>query len=415
VTGEPINEGFRGDGPADQTAENFAKLTRMDYAYTPYIPEGLETARNPAWLNDIRMYHNRGETTFVGENSQYGDFGGLDDLMTSHPRVVQGMIDIFKFWISEYRIDGFRIDTIKHAKPEIWRAFLPAMADHAKSIGIENFYMFGEAYDFDPEALARYTREDAMPAVLDFAFQGVVADSVIHGRGARGFEELYAADTIYANGEQTAAILPTFLSNHDMGRFAGFIRAAHPTMTEAETLARLKLAHAIMMFSRGVPVIYSGDEQGFSSDGNDRAARETLFASKVASWNDNNLIGSDRSTAQDNYDTNHPLFKAIAGMSALRRTHVALRRGEQILRHVDEKGGVHVLSRIDRQSGEEIVIAFNADPGARSLNIVVEPDSQSWTALHGACAPSANAPGSYAVTVPGLDYVVCRSAARSRP
>ena len=57
----------------------------------------------PAWLNDVSLYHNRGDTTFTGSNSQYGDFFGLDDLFTEDPRVVDGMIDIYKFWIREFR------------------------------------------------------------------------------------------------------------------------------------------------------------------------------------------------------------------------------------------------------------------------------------------------------------------------
>ena len=44
------------------------------------------TSRSPAWLNDLTLYHNRGNTTFTGEDSQYGDFFGLDDLFTEHPR-----------------------------------------------------------------------------------------------------------------------------------------------------------------------------------------------------------------------------------------------------------------------------------------------------------------------------------------
>ena len=39
----------------------------------------------PSWLNDVTLYHNRGNTTFVGEDSYYGDFFGLDDLFTEHP------------------------------------------------------------------------------------------------------------------------------------------------------------------------------------------------------------------------------------------------------------------------------------------------------------------------------------------
>ena len=44
----------------------------------------------PAWLNDPIYYHNRGDTTFYGEDSLYGDFFGLDDLFTEHPRRRRG-------------------------------------------------------------------------------------------------------------------------------------------------------------------------------------------------------------------------------------------------------------------------------------------------------------------------------------
>ena len=44
----------------------------------------------PAWLDEPILYHNRGDTTFEGESPELGDFGGLDDLMTENPRVVQG-------------------------------------------------------------------------------------------------------------------------------------------------------------------------------------------------------------------------------------------------------------------------------------------------------------------------------------
>jgi glycosidase len=409
VMGPEINPGFRGVGASDQTPENFAKLNRFDWAYTPYIPRGAERIKNPPWLNDIRHYHLRGDTTFVGEDSLFGDFGGLDDLMTEDPVVVQGMIDIFKFWISEYRVDGFRIDTIKHAQPALWRAFLPAMQEHAKKEGIANFYMFGEAYDYDSAALARFTREDGFQAVLDFPFQGAVSEFVIQGKPARVFEKWFAADQVYAYGTRTAAILPTFLSNHDMGRFAGALSKAHPQMSDTEKLQRLKLAHAIMMSARGVPVIYSGDEQGFNSDGNDRQARETLFASQVTSWNDNDLIGTVRTNAVDNYDTSHPLYVAIAELARIRANNRALRRGDQRLRLAEDKGGLLVFSRIDPDSGQEFVIAANAETKERRANVVVEANSLQWTSVSGVCASRSNATTSYTVTVPPLSYIVCAS------
>ena len=69
----------------------------VSFAYTPVFNDpGDETAKNPAWLNDRIYYHNRGNSTFSGESSLYGDFFGLDDLFTAHPDVVEGYIDIFK-------------------------------------------------------------------------------------------------------------------------------------------------------------------------------------------------------------------------------------------------------------------------------------------------------------------------------
>ncbi len=117
--------------------------------YHPCVPDAERNVKVPAWLNDVSHYHNRGDTTFVGENSLYGDFFGLDDLFTEHPRVVNGMIDIYKGWIRDFRIDGFRMDTMKHVNDEFWQKFSPAIVDYAKSQGIDDFYMFGEvAEDF---------------------------------------------------------------------------------------------------------------------------------------------------------------------------------------------------------------------------------------------------------------------------
>ena len=114
-----------------------------------------------------------------------------------------------------------------------------------------------------------------------------------------------------------------------MGRFAGFLRAAHPDMPDEEIRKRVELGHALMFFARGVPVIYYGDEQGFVSDGNDQLARENMFPSQVDVYNDNDLIGTAATTAQSNFDPSHPLYIAIRGMADVYQAHEALRRGTQ--------------------------------------------------------------------------------------
>jgi len=410
VDGEPINDGFLGDDPRHQTEENFANLTETGWAYTPYLPEGAPS-RNPDWLNDITLYHHRGESEWYGETELYGDFAGLDDINTEHPRAVQGMIDIYKSWITDFRIDGYRIDTAKHVQPEFWEEFTPAIMEHARNEGIEHFHVFGEVYEFDAGQLARYISQARLPAFLDFAFQGTVRDFIVNDAPGSNFERLFRMDHVYPGGPDTAAILPTFLGNHDMGRFAGFIREAHPDLSDEDMLARLKLAHALMMFSRGVPTIYYGDEQGFVSDGGDRGARENMFPSLVDSYNDNDLVATQATTADDNFNTDHPLYRAIGEMAAIRQDNTALRRGEQVTRYAGHEDSVLVLSRLMPENGEEILIAFNAEDEPVSLNIIVDGHSQNWDSLAGDCAPSASAPGSYSVTIPAWDYVICRSVA----
>ena len=44
------------------------------------------------------------------------------------------------------------------------------------------------------------------------------------------------------------------------------------------------LAHALLLFTRGIPVIYYGDEQGFTGKGGDAAARQDMFGSKAAGF-----------------------------------------------------------------------------------------------------------------------------------
>ncbi|MEO0450154.1 MAG: alpha-amylase family glycosyl hydrolase [Pseudomonadota bacterium] len=410
--GAPINDGFLGDDGIHQSAENFANLTEATWAYTPFVPEQFEGVKIPEWLNDPIYYHNRGETDFKDEDSLYGDFAGLDDLNTAHPRVVEGMIEIYEDWITAYGVDGFRIDTAKHVRDEFWQQFAPAILEHASGLGIDHFHMFGEVYvdGQKPQHLAKFTTNAELPTVLDFAFQGSARALIVDGVPGLFMDDLYKADVIYKNGTETARQLPTFLGNHDMGRFSGFLRETNPDMSDEEMLARVRLANALMFFGRGVPTVYYGDEQGFVSDGGDRLARENMFPSQTDLYNDNDLIGTNATTAEDNFDMEHPLYQAIAEFADICTAEPALRRGEQITRLAHREDSVFVFSRVDYDAGTEIVVAINAEDSAQELNVAVDGRSENFSALLGECANSATAPTSYAMTVPALDVVVCKSA-----
>ena len=410
--GEAINQGFAGHSAENQTTANFALLVRPDFAYTPFVPEGEEHVKAPAWLNDPIYYHNRGNTTFRGENSTLGDFGGLDDLMTENPRVLQGFIDIYNDWIDRYGVDGFRIDTAKHVNPEFWQGFVPAIREHATSVGIPNFHLFGEVGTGDPDValLAEHTRIDKLPAVLDFAFRNAVRDTVAGNAGTEELERVFAGDALYEGGADAALQLPTFISNHDDGRFAMFVQRMRPGVGDAETLQRTRLAHAMLLTLRGVPVIYSGDEQGFVGHGGDQDARQDQFASQVASYNDQHLLGTSSTTATDHYDEAHPLYRLIAQLAKLRLDNPALRHGRQIVRAAGTSPGLFAVSRIDPANGREILVAFNTSMTALDAAVLVNVNSAHFRSLYGRCAADASAPGSYRVHLDALDFIVCEAA-----
>ena len=413
VAGGEINRGFLGDAAHYQTDENFAKLTRPDYAYTPFVPPGQEHVKVPDWLNDPIYYHNRGNSTFHGESSTMGDFIGLDDVMTENPRVLRGFIEIFGDWIDKYGIDGFRIDTAQHVNPEFWQRFVPAMQARAAARGIPHFHIFGEVYTaaFDPATLARHTLVDGLPAVLDFGFALGVRETAGGSTGTDRLAELFADDALYQGGAAGARQLPTFISNHDAGRFGYFVRKANPSASDDEILRRVILGYAMLMTLRGVPVIYYGDEQGFAGSGGDQDARQDMFASKTASYNAEHLIGTSATTAQSNFGVNHALYKTISTLAKLRRANAALREGDQVVRAYARAPGIFAVSRLDSQSSTEILIAFNTSKQAIDAQVEVDPHSQRFRSLRGNCAPAQSAPGSYRVQVPAMDYLICTSAA----
>jgi neopullulanase len=409
--GSAINAGFAGEQVS--TPANFARLTRPDYAYTPFVPEAEQHSKVPEWLNDPVWYHNRGDTTYEGESRTFGDFAGLDDLMTEHPRVVAGFIDIYGRWIDEFGIDGMRVDTAKHVNPGFWQAFVPAMLARAKARGIEHFHVFSEVAQStaDPLPQVLSTRVDAFPSALDFALRAALIDSAAAGRGTDGLARVFAADVLYAGGEAGALSLPTFISNHDQGRFAYFARRAQPRADSAELLRRTQLAHALLFTLRGVPVIYAGDEQGFIGDGDDADAREDMFASAVASYNDNPRLGVPRlgvaGSERRDYDRSHPLFTTLRGLAGLRRNESALRRGTQVIRHDDAKAGLFAFSRIDAATGRELLMVFNTATRTLRERIAIDPRTARLVSLHGECAPAPVAPGSYALSLGPLDYIIC--------
>ncbi len=405
AAGEPFD-------PADVAGSaDFPELdAATSFPYTPVVDPADADLKVPAWLNDPTLYHNRGNSTWTGESVTFGDFDGLDDLMTEHPDVVQGFVDVYQAWV-DLGIDGFRIDTVKHVNREFWDVFTREIAQHAADAGNPDFFMFGEVYDADAALTAPYVRETDMNAVLDFSFQAAAANYA-KGLSAAGLRQLFASDDLYTTPTSNAQALPTFLGNHDMGRIGYAVKDA------GDAQERSGLAHALMYLTRGQPVVYYGDEQGFVGDGTlggkDKDARQSLFASQVPEYADQALLDGTTAGAVDRYGTDAPLYRHVAALAQLRAATPALTTGAQVERYAD--GAVYAFSRVGDDDVEHLVALNNAatpatvavdalTPGATFASLLSTSGAGSAT---GATA-TADADGRVELTVPPFGALVLRA------
>ncbi|MBZ9643930.1 pullulanase-type alpha-1,6-glucosidase, partial [Streptomyces sp. PSKA30] len=399
--GEPFDDADYADGSAD--------FPDVDTDSFPRTPKATKANKVPSWLNDPTMYHNRGDSTFAGESSTHGDFSGLDDLWTERPEVVSGMEKIYQRWVRDFDIDGFRIDTVKHVNMEFWTQWATALDSYAAKQGRDDFFMFGEVYSADTNITASYVTQGRLDATLDFPFQEAARQYASQGGSAQKLASVFADDYKYTTGKANAYEQVTFLGNHDMGRIGYFLNQDDKDATDAELLKKAKLANELMFLSRGNPVVYYGDEQGFTGSGGDKDARQTLFASKTADYLDDDQIGTDRTHASDAYDTSAPLYQQISALAELRKANPALTDGVQTERYAADGAGVYAFSRFATDK-TEYVVAFNNAGEAKTATFATGSAGMGFRGIYGTdTAVSSDADKKITVTVPAGSAIVLKA------
>ncbi|MFJ9605563.1 pullulanase-type alpha-1,6-glucosidase [Kitasatospora sp. NPDC101176] len=407
--GNPVDETAVADSAAP-----WPRITKDSFPYTPVLRTPADaTAKTPSWLNDPSLYHNRGDSTFVGESATEGDFSGLDDLDTQNPKVVKGFEKVYQQWVQDTGVDGFRIDTVKHVNMAFWQQWAPALKDFAAKQGNKRFFMFGEVYSGDPATTSPYVTKGRLQATLDFPFQGAARSYVSQGGSARNLADVYGQDYRYTTADTDAYELPTFLGNHDMGRFGSFLLADNPGADDATLLKKDRLGNELQFLTRGQPVVYYGDEQGFTGAGGDKDARQDVFASATPSYNTDRVLGGATGPA-DRYGQGGPLYRGVAALAALRRENPALADGAQIERYAADGPGVYAFSRIDAGQQVEYLVAVNNATEAKTVTLDTFSAGTGFDRIYPSAGErvTSGADRKVTVTVPALSSVVLKAGAR---
>ena len=401
----------------NHTADVISYLDGTSYSdtpKTPFVPGNMTHAKVPDWLNNTANYHNRGDIDWnscVGTCLQLGDFAGLDDLATEKTNVWQGLADAYSTFARNFRLDGFRIDTARHVDDAFFNRFIPRVNTAMTAAGIKGFTSFGELYVPDMSVQEDYVTRRGLPSVLDFVYQKSVLSYITGIGSGRTLARMFDQDDEYTTPTSSAYGLATFLGNHDMGRI-GFLLKTNSSATGDRLLAMDLLAHDVLYLTRGVPIVYYGDEVGMtgSGDGTDKNARQDMFSTQVNQWQSETRIGSPAVGTSDAFaqTVSNPIAARLQQLAALRAANPALASGAQITRY--GSGSVFAESRIDKAKRLEYVVAFNQGAANSTVTIQTSTPGSTWTTLLGANAVrTSRANGTLTITVPARNTLVLRA------
>ncbi|MXV37253.1 alpha-amylase [Flavobacteriaceae bacterium Ap0902] len=163
-------------------------------------------------------------------------------------------------YITEFGIDGYRVDTVKHTEPEVWLEFAEICQatfdsynknNPDKFMGTEDFFLVGEVYGYGisqkqnyhfPDCQVNYF-ENGFPALINFDFRS---------DASKDFEDLFSYYSSTLNDDLKNVTIMNYISSHD---------DAHPFDKERENTYE---AGTKLLLTPGISQIYYGDESARS-------------------------------------------------------------------------------------------------------------------------------------------------------
>jgi glycosidase len=268
----------------------------------------------------------------------------MPDVNQKQPQFANYLIQNSLFWILEYGLDAFRIDT--YAYPD--QSF---MAELARRIKLErpNFFMFGEIWVHYPEIQSYFAggnpynpNDSRLDAVTDFQFRYALKESLDNTQSwTGGVAKLYyrlAADHMYSDPSR----LITFIDNHDEPRIFGELHG---------NINKMKVALGVLYTMRGIPCTYYGTEILMQATEHHGVIREDFpggfKGDALNKFDPSNLKGQEA-------EVNAYMRKLLAW----RAKSLAITQGSFL--HFVPENDVYVYFRI--HEGETVMVVINTHP-----------------------------------------------------
>ena len=181
----------------------------------------------------------------------------MPKLNTENPEVREYLLNVARYWVEEFDIDGWRLDVANEVDHSFWREFRTAV----KSVKPEA-YILGEIWHDSMSWL----QGDQFDAVMNYPFTNAALDFVAKETiDAKVFaEKMTSVLHMYPENVNESAF--NLLGSHDTKRVLTFCD---------ENKDKMKLLFLLMLTFKGTPCIYYGDEIGMTG-GMDPGCRKCM-------------------------------------------------------------------------------------------------------------------------------------------
>ncbi len=319
-------------------------------------------ADHPDWFNSQEICKDEvgGQLNFdrIPETCWFAPY--LPDIDYSQPDPLALMVDDALYWATEYELDGFRVDAVKHMSHAVsWnlRSSIRGQITHEAAGGDERFLTIGETFDSTPK-IQEYIGNNQLDGQFDFPMYYALRGAFAHGTVS--LPDLMATWDA-SQSDFAGATMSNFLGNHDVLRFTtdavdGWqdpCGGPAQTPTDPWSYDRIKLAWTFLFTQPGLPLIYYGDELGMPGFG-DPDNRQAMWwhAGQVASGQ----VQSVEDLAAKVSGNQASVLRHVASLANARADHSALRRGgwsewwreDELFAYARSDGGDHALVVINR-------------------------------------------------------------------
>jgi glycosidase len=251
----------------------------------------------------------------------------LPDLNQDDPEVERYLVQNALWWVGISGLDGIRADTVPYVPASFWNKWNTALRRE-----YPGFQAVGEVYRDDSAALAWYRRA-GFGSVFDFPLFFALRRVFLGGAPPRELAASLSHDWMFDDPLRTV----TFLGSHDVDRFA-----------ESGDTDALRNAWTFLLTTRGIPVIYYGDEIGMRG-ATDHGARQDFPGGWRGDTRDA-FSRTGRTPAEE------AVFSHVRKLLHLRREVAALRTGR--LRNLVTNERTYVYSR--DAAGASVLVAIGA-------------------------------------------------------